>query len=203
MQLTNCTNVALTFSHSLTPFLFLSFSFYRTIAFKPVRQPTAAKEEKEITDGVHQPSDLRAGEAVPVPEVPVTFGSGRDSGRPRPLQRTGKFVIRVQATRQQSLFPQRPQLFPHSVRPTLQQFSLTARVRFLLPRFTGHHLVPEPTGQAEARHGGAEEGRRDGEGAVRTQNVPGECERYEHSQEENHARRRWQPTEVSFFTLTR
>ena len=55
-----------------------------------VRQQAAAEEEAQVADGVHQPPDLRAGEAVPLPEVPLPGRQGRDRGHTRPLKRAGQ-----------------------------------------------------------------------------------------------------------------
>lgn len=41
--------------------------------------------------------------------------------------------------------------------------------------YPGDHVVPEPKGKAEARHGGAEEGCRNGKSSVRTQEFLRKC----------------------------
>lgn len=96
---------------------------------EPVQQPSAAEEEAQEQDRVHEPTDLRAGEAVPLPEVLEPGGQGRDR--------------RSAGTEQRA----------------------------------GDHVVPEPKGEAQEGHGGAEEGRADGEpapGRPAPQNLPGE-----------------------------
>ena len=50
-----------------------------------LREQAAAQEEAEVADCLHKPPDLRAGEALPVPEVPLARGQGRDSGATGPL----------------------------------------------------------------------------------------------------------------------
>lgn len=60
---------------------------------QPLQQQTAAKEEAEIADGLHQPPDLRVGEEIPLPEVPQSGGQGRDSGQPRSDQRPGDHLV--------------------------------------------------------------------------------------------------------------
>lgn len=79
---------------------------------EPLQQPPASQEEAEVAHSVYQPPDLRAGEAIPVPEVSVACRPGRDRGSTGPQQRAG------------------------------------------------HHVVPKQTRKAQARHGGAQEGRR-------------------------------------------
>ncbi|KAL1394312.1 hypothetical protein pipiens_000353, partial [Culex pipiens pipiens] len=59
----------------------------------------------------------------------------------------------------------------------------------------GYNLVPKSAREAQARHGGAQEGRRDGQGAVRAQDLPRERQRHEHPEEEDHARGQPQPAE--------
>lgn len=48
---------------------------------------------------------------------------------------------------------------------------------------SGDNVVPEPTSEAEARYGRAEEGRGDGEGDV-AEEFLGECQRLGHPEEE-------------------
>lgn len=103
-----------------------SSNFRRPEPPQPLQQPPAAQEEAKIADGLHQPPDLRAGEAFPLPEVPQPGRSRRD----------------------------RLQLGPHQ-RP-------------------GDHVVPEPEGEAEEGHGGAEEGRGERQAAQRAQELPRE-----------------------------
>ena len=49
-------------------------------------------------------------------------------------------------------------------------------------------MVPEPKGEAKARHGGAQEGRREREAADGAQELPRERQRHEHSEEEDRPR---------------
>lgn len=58
-----------------------------------VQQPTATKEEAQVQDGLHQPPDLRAGEEVPLPEVPFAGGPGRDRRAAGPQQRPGHHLV--------------------------------------------------------------------------------------------------------------
>lgn len=73
--------------------MFVCLYNYRTIAFEPICQPTPTKEEEEIPDGLHQPPDLRTGEAIPLPKIPVAIGSGRDRGGPRFIQCSGRLAL--------------------------------------------------------------------------------------------------------------
>lgn len=50
--------------------------------------------------------------------------------------------------------------------------------------FTGHNVVPESPGENETGHGGTQEGRREREDPDDAQELPGERQRHEHSQEE-------------------
>jgi len=94
---------------------------------EPVQLAAAERqEEAQVAHRLHQPPDLRAGEAVSVPKVPV-------AGRPRRDRR-----------------PTRPQ------------------------QRAGHHVVPESARQTQARHGGAQEGRRVGQDPHGAQVVPRE-----------------------------
>lgn len=51
----------------------------------------------------------------------------------------------------------------------------------------GDHMVPKSAGQAQARHGRAEKGCGNGEGAVHTQNILGKCSRSRYFEEEDHS----------------
>lgn len=64
---------------------------------EPLQQPAATKEEAEIADGLHQPPDLRVGEAFPVPKIPQSRGQGRDRVQFGPDQRPGHHVVPEQA----------------------------------------------------------------------------------------------------------
>lgn len=69
---------------------------------EPVQQPATAEEEAQISNGVHKSPDLRAGEEVPVPEVPLASGSGRDRRSVRPHQRPGHHVVPEQTGQAQT-----------------------------------------------------------------------------------------------------
>lgn len=96
----------------------------------------ATKEEAQVAHRVHQPPDIRAGEAVPVPEVSVAGRPRRDRVQPGPDQRTG------------------------------------------------HHMVPKPAGQDEARLRGTKEGPGDVGRAQRAQDFLGDGPEHGHTQEE-------------------
>lgn len=64
---------------------------------EPLQQPSASQEEEEIADRFHQPPDIRAGEAVSVPEIPVARRPGRDRGSAGSQQRAGHHVVPEQA----------------------------------------------------------------------------------------------------------
>ena len=64
---------------------------------EPLQQPPASQEEKEVADRIYQPPDLRTGEALPIPEVPVTRRPRRNRGSAGPQQRTGHHVVSEQA----------------------------------------------------------------------------------------------------------
>lgn len=66
-------------------------------SLEPVQLASAAQEEAEVPDRFHQPSDLRAGETFPVPEVPVARGPGRDRVQPGTDQRASDHVVPEQA----------------------------------------------------------------------------------------------------------
>jgi hypothetical protein len=119
-----------------------SFSRRRPEPPQPVQLAPAAQEEAKVADGLHQPPDLRAGEEVPLPEVPQSGGPRRDRLLAGPDQRTS------------------------------------------------HHLVPEQEGQAQTRHGGAQEGRRERQAAHRAQELPRERPGLGDTQEEGHHHRR-------------
>lgn len=48
-------------------------------------------------------------------------------------------------------------------------------ILYMYSCYPGDHVVPEPKGKAEARHGGAEEGCRNGKSSVRTQEFLRKC----------------------------
>lgn len=43
---------------------------------EPLQQPSASQEEAKVSHSVHQPPDLRAREAIPLPEVFVACRPG-------------------------------------------------------------------------------------------------------------------------------
>lgn len=63
----------------------------------PIQQPSATKEEEEIANCLHEPPNLRAGEEVPLPEVPLPGGPGRNRRSPRTLERAGDHLVPEQA----------------------------------------------------------------------------------------------------------
>lgn len=62
----------------------------------------------------------------------------------------------------------------------MQGISTSSKICF---PFTGHNLVPKSKSKDEARHGGTEKGCGNCKGLNDTQEFPGECQRYEPSQE--------------------
>lgn len=50
-----------------------------------------SQEETQVPHRIHQPADLRAGEALPLPKIPIASGSRRNRRRLGPLQRTGEY----------------------------------------------------------------------------------------------------------------
>lgn len=60
---------------------------------EPLQQPPAAEEEAEISHRLHQPPDIRAREAVPLPKVPQSSGPRRDSVESGPNERTGDNMV--------------------------------------------------------------------------------------------------------------
>jgi len=109
---------------------------YQFQSSEPVQLAVAAQEEAQVAHRVHQPPDIRAGETVPVPEVPFAGRQGRDRVQPGPDERAG------------------------------------------------HHVVPEPPGQDEARLRGTEEGPGDVGRAQRAQDILGDGPEHGNTQEE-------------------
>lgn len=66
-------------------------------SLEPVQLAGAAQEETQVPHRVHQPPDIRAGETVPIPEIPVAGRPGRDRVQPWPDQRAGDHVVPEQA----------------------------------------------------------------------------------------------------------
>ena len=60
---------------------------------EPLQQPTTSQEEKEVANRIYQPPDLRAREALPLPEVLVARRSGRNRGSAGSQQRAGHHVV--------------------------------------------------------------------------------------------------------------
>lgn len=58
-----------------------------------VRPENHPEEASEVSDGVHQSPNLRAGEALPVPEVPVPSRPGPDRAAAGPDKRAGHHVV--------------------------------------------------------------------------------------------------------------
>lgn len=65
-------------------FLF-SPTFPRSRTCQRLRPAADVKEKEKVPDGLHEPPDLRVGEEVPVPEVPLTGGPGPDRAAARSL----------------------------------------------------------------------------------------------------------------------
>jgi len=78
-------------------FFFWTVHRHRLQPPEPVQLARAAEEEAQVAHRVHQPPDLRAGETLPVPEVPVAGGPGRDRVQPGSDQRAGDHVVPEQA----------------------------------------------------------------------------------------------------------
>lgn len=64
---------------------------------EPVQQPAATEEEAQESDRVHESTDLRAGEAIPVPEVLEPGRQGRDRRAVGLEQRASDHVVPEQA----------------------------------------------------------------------------------------------------------
>ena len=66
-----------------------------------LQQPTAAKEKAQVQDRFHEPPDLRAGEEVPLPEIPVSSRPGRDSQPAGTQQRPSHHLVPEQESEAQ------------------------------------------------------------------------------------------------------
>lgn len=64
--------------------VYFSVHRYQFQSSKSVQLTVTAQEEAQIAHRVHQPPDIRAGEAIPVPKVPVAGRQGRDCVQPGP-----------------------------------------------------------------------------------------------------------------------
>lgn len=62
-----------------------------------VQFEAAAQKEAQVSNGLHQPPNIRIRETVPVPEVPVSGGPGRNSRPTRPDQRPSHHLVPEQA----------------------------------------------------------------------------------------------------------
>jgi len=66
---------------------------YQFQSSEPVQFAVAAQKEAQVAHRVHQPPDIRAGETIPVPEVPIAGRQGRDRVQPGPDKRAGHHVV--------------------------------------------------------------------------------------------------------------
>lgn len=76
-----------------------SLYFRRSKPPESLQQQTAAEEKTKIAHCLHQPSDIRIGKAVPLPEVSQSCRSRRNSFEFRSDKRSGDHVVPEQ-TRQ-------------------------------------------------------------------------------------------------------
>lgn len=62
----------LNFHHSISKFIFISFSICRKFTHRSIFKSAAAKEKAKIENCIHQPSNFRAWEAISLPKISFT-----------------------------------------------------------------------------------------------------------------------------------